>query len=83
MVTSGKTDGLAKIVITDEGPPQAESINRQVSAPEDEFQETEEKSGAALSVLGLIAGQLGGSIEAEDLKPRGNRITITLPLENT
>ncbi len=81
-ITSGQTDGLAQIVITDEGPPQAESINRQVSAPQATFEETEGKNGVALSVLGLIAAQLGGSIEAEDLKPRGNRITIRVPLES-
>jgi signal transduction histidine kinase len=80
-VTSGQTDGQAQIVITDEGPSQAESINRQVSEPQAVFEETEEKNGVALSVLGLIAEQLGGSIEAEDLKPQGNRITIRVPME--
>lgn len=80
-ITSGQTDGLAQIVITDAGPPQAESINRQVSEPQATLEETQEKNGVTLSVLGLIAAQLGGSIEAEDLKPQGNRITIRIPLE--
>jgi C4-dicarboxylate-specific signal transduction histidine kinase len=80
-VTSGQSDGQAQIVITDEGPCQAESINKQVSA-QAVLEDTEKRNGVTLSVLGLIVSQLGGSIEAENLKPQGNRITIKVPLES-
>ena len=81
-VTSGQADGKAQIVITDEGPSQAASINSQVSAPQAVFEETGKKDGVSLSVLALVAEQLGSSIEAVDLKPQGNRITITVPLDS-
>jgi signal transduction histidine kinase len=81
-VTSGQSDGQARIVITDEGPSQAESINRQVSQAQVVFEPTENRDSIALPVLGLIAAQLGGSVEAEDLKPQGNKITIKVPLES-
>lgn len=81
-VTSGQVDGQARIVITDEGPSQAGSINRQISRPETVFEATKNRDDVALPVLALIAAQLGGSVEAEDLRPKGNKITIKVPLES-
>jgi C4-dicarboxylate-specific signal transduction histidine kinase len=80
-LASGQAEGMAQITITDEGSSQAESIRRQVATPLPAFQETQGKNDLYLPVLGLIATQLGGSIDVQDLKPQGNRVTLTFPLE--
>jgi signal transduction histidine kinase len=80
-VTSGQAEGLAQIIITDEGPSQAESIRKQIETPQAGFEQSEEKNVVDLPTLALIATQLGGSIEAEDLHPQGNRIILTFPLQ--
>ena len=71
-----------KLVITDEAPPRAGWLKKQISAPDSSFVETEEQSDLDLAVLGLIVAKLGGSIETEDLHPQGNRVIVTFPLEN-
>jgi signal transduction histidine kinase len=81
-VASGKAGGMAQIIITDEGPSQAESIRKQIATPLGAFQETEGKNDLYLPVLGHIATQLGGSITAEALHPQGNRVILTFPLES-
>jgi signal transduction histidine kinase len=80
-VTSGQAEGLAQIIITDEGPSQAESIRKQIATPQAAFEQSQEKNAVDLPTLALIATHLGGSIEAEDLNPQGNRIILTFPLE--
>lgn len=79
-VASGRDGGAARIVITDEAPPRAEWLMKQVLASD--ITEAEEQSDPDLAVIGLIMANLGGSVEAEDLHPQGNRVVLTFSLEN-
>lgn len=79
-VASRREGEAARVVITDEARPRAGWLMKQVSAPD--FTETEEQSDPDLAVLGIIMANLGGTVEAEDLPPQGNRVILTFPLEN-
>ena len=80
-VASRRDKGAGQVVITDEAPPRAEWLKKQISPPHPSLAETEEQSDPDLGVLGPTMAKLGGSIEAEDLHPQGNRVTVTFPLE--
>ncbi len=82
VVGSKRNESAAQVVLTDEGPPRAEWLRKQISEPQASFAETKESCDPDLAVLGLTMAKLRGAIEAEDLHPQGNRVTLSLPLEN-
>jgi phosphoglycerate-specific signal transduction histidine kinase len=79
-VASMRDGGVARVVITDEAQPRAGWLMKQVSAQD--LTETEEQGDIDIAVLGVIMANLGGTIEAEDMLPQGNKVILTFPLEN-
>ena len=81
-VASRRDKGAAQVIITDEAPPRAGWLKKLISTPQLTLAETEEQSDPDLAVLGIIMANLGGTVEAEDLLPQGNRVILAFPLEN-
>jgi len=82
-VSSDWSEGVGRVIITDEAPPRAKSIMEQISTPISPFMKSEEQSEQELALVGQIVRELGGSIVAEEQEESGNRIILSFPPKMT
>jgi C4-dicarboxylate-specific signal transduction histidine kinase len=78
-VSSGWSENMVQVIITDEATPKGAWIMEKISAPLSSFMKSEEQSEAELALAGQIFRELGGSIVTQDHEDSGNQIILSLP----